>query len=372
MIKLIKPKKHNSFLTNLFAQEGFSLLEVMVAAGILGVISVGVMQLNQNMGRSSKRMNQQLDIVQLANKVQPLISDNITCRLSFSGRPLINGGSATGTNGILNDKSESVIKVGDIYGDLTVTRITFSDVEVANPAVVYNTRNPTNPSAPAIPTLKRSARIRIDLKRGTSTDDRANRQATVGVLETAQFFETTFFVRNVSPYQEIIDCSGKATGFADEACRILKGQFDGDRCRSINITNSTSPANQFAASFEGNVRIIPGSGGTAGTLSVANSLTVNGATALSGNLSVGGTTTFNGVVNANNRVNVSSNSLHGLCLTGRGCVTTWNVIQRSCTTHAANGSYNVTCPANSFMRGTGYYAYNPFRWVITCCTANVR
>ena len=358
-------KQTISFRT-LLSEGGMSLLEVMVAAGILGVISIGVMQLNQNMSRSSKRMNQQLDIVQLTNKIQPAISVNESCQRSFRMQTLGEGLPATGANGILDGSGNSVIKVGDKYGNLTVTGITFFDVKPAETTQFF-TKDPNNPSGPAIQSRKRAAKIRVDLRRGITGDDKADRHSTVGTLETSRFFETVFFV-DASNHNRILDCHAQGTGYGEEACRTLQGRFDGDRCRSISIANDPTTPNAFAARFQGNVEIAAGGAGATGTLSVAGPTTLNA-------LTVNGATVHNALTTVNARLNINLSSGGQLCL-NNNCITTWNVVVRDCTfAHAfTNGDIsNLACPANYFMVGIGrHLGPNPDVYVIRCCRAHIK
>lgn len=359
-------QKQSTTLRTLLSDSGMSLMEVMVAAGILGVISIGVMQLNQNMSRSSKRMNQQLDVVQLVNRIQPYVSVNDTCQKSFRTQALIEGQPATTANGIVNGNNNSIIKVGDKYGDLTVTGITFFDVQPPEPTQFFS-KDPSNPGGPAIPARKRPAKIKVDIRRGTSGDDRVDRQATVGTLEISEFFETVFFV-DASNTNRILDCQGQGTGYGEEACRTLQGYFDGDRCRSISIANDTITPNAFAARFQGNVEITAGGVGAPGTLNVVGLTTLNA-------LTVNGATIHNALTTVNARLNVTNlTPSGGLCL-NNSCVTTWYVAARDCTIAQAhtNGDLDLTCPANYFMVGMGrHLGYEPDVHVIKCCRAQVR
>lgn len=75
-----------SFLRRQLTQEaGFSLAEVMVAAGMLGVLSLGVTQLMQNSNKTEKRLGQQVNMVQLESDVMDALRNQTACTRTFYG-----------------------------------------------------------------------------------------------------------------------------------------------------------------------------------------------------------------------------------------------------------------------------------------------
>ena len=63
----------------LSSQSGFSLAEIMVAAGMLGVLSLGVSQLMQNSAKTEKRLSQQVNLIALEGKVMESLWDSTAC-----------------------------------------------------------------------------------------------------------------------------------------------------------------------------------------------------------------------------------------------------------------------------------------------------
>lgn len=97
-----------SFLRrSLNQQDGFSLAEVMVAAGMLGVLSLGVTQLMQNSSKTEKRLGQQVNMVQLEASVQDALRNQVACNRTFyaadAGCPGCGGtpGVSTASGGVV-------------------------------------------------------------------------------------------------------------------------------------------------------------------------------------------------------------------------------------------------------------------------------
>lgn len=63
--------------------KGFTLAEIMVATGMLAVISLGVMQLMSNMNRGQKEFEQNAEIRSILNNIEVALQDTNTCNYSM-------------------------------------------------------------------------------------------------------------------------------------------------------------------------------------------------------------------------------------------------------------------------------------------------
>ncbi|ATH09170.1 hypothetical protein BIY24_14820 [Halobacteriovorax marinus] len=72
-------KKNFRFLNS----KGFTLAEIMVATGMLAVISLGVMQLMSNMNRGQKEFEQNAEIRSILNNIEVSLQDTNTCNYSM-------------------------------------------------------------------------------------------------------------------------------------------------------------------------------------------------------------------------------------------------------------------------------------------------
>ncbi len=82
--------------------KGFTLAELVVAAGILGVLSLAGMQLMKNMGDASKFAQSVSDEVDLKNSIRLLLDDERYCRVSLAG----NGSAGAPTSAVTFKKSD--------------------------------------------------------------------------------------------------------------------------------------------------------------------------------------------------------------------------------------------------------------------------
>lgn len=85
-------KKSSSFL-HLFEalfknDDGFSLAEVMVAAGMIGVLSLGVSQLMQNSAKTEKRLGQQINLVSLEAGVREALNNQVACNRTLRAQQM--------------------------------------------------------------------------------------------------------------------------------------------------------------------------------------------------------------------------------------------------------------------------------------------
>jgi hypothetical protein len=82
-----REKEFNNFLKERFLRniEGFSLAEIMVAAGILGMISLGVMQMTQNLQKNQKKFQYDAEINEFLTRLQMGLRDKTACERTFIG-----------------------------------------------------------------------------------------------------------------------------------------------------------------------------------------------------------------------------------------------------------------------------------------------
>ncbi|OUR93616.1 hypothetical protein A9Q84_19295 [Halobacteriovorax marinus] len=76
---------------NLLNSSGFSLAEVMVAAAMVGVVSLGVMQLMTNMTKGQKEFEQNAEIRGIMNRISLGLQDSNTCNYSLVALKYANG-----------------------------------------------------------------------------------------------------------------------------------------------------------------------------------------------------------------------------------------------------------------------------------------
>ncbi|CBW27890.1 putative membrane protein [Halobacteriovorax marinus SJ] len=82
-------KKNFRFLNS----KGFTLAEIMVATGMLAVISLGVMQLMSNMNRGQKEFEQNAEIRSILNNIEVSLQDTNTCNYSLVVNKYIDSGN---------------------------------------------------------------------------------------------------------------------------------------------------------------------------------------------------------------------------------------------------------------------------------------
>lgn len=82
--------------------EGFSLAGVIVAAGLLGALAVGVMQVMKNMADGQAFASSSADELELRTEIRLLLEDEKFCRISFAG----NGSFGTPSSPVVFKKSD--------------------------------------------------------------------------------------------------------------------------------------------------------------------------------------------------------------------------------------------------------------------------
>ncbi|MBT7610564.1 MAG: prepilin-type N-terminal cleavage/methylation domain-containing protein [Bacteriovoracaceae bacterium] len=214
-------------------QSGFSLVEVMIAAGMLGVVSLAVMQMTTNMHKSTKSIEQQSSSMDLLTLTQGILSDEVSCANTLTGITL----SAVGGDvAEIQDKlGNAIISNGTVFaagtpGALSVTGIKIRGFSTApqNPRV-YDTNSPRRQDyndAVGVPHHMGPADIEITLRKSsdvTDTDQEIQRrtlgQATKIIRVGINVVTSTGFV--------IESCFGDQDRYILASCNSLNGKIDG-------------------------------------------------------------------------------------------------------------------------------------------------
>ncbi len=290
-----------SFLLQLLkGNSGFSLAEVMVAAGMLGVLSLGVSQLMQNSAKTEKRLGQQVNMVSLQSEISSALSNQLACTRTFGGTdPMVGGGGQAmtitnawqdfrnyvdGAEHIFTGTSPDELFAGrnnwgraireydgtinpsngkpyGVYGDgsntVTVTNIEyrgFYDGEgqgSSNDADYAGAAQPITGSAPAasiVPVV-----IRVTMTRGNfaqfeamSANERieSNKRRNFGSFEIVRYFKVRVRMRDSN--SRVARCLTAEDDQITDFCQALGGYLDeaDGQCKNIKIadtTNATGP-----------------------------------------------------------------------------------------------------------------------------------
>jgi hypothetical protein len=65
-------------------KSGFSLVEILVAAGLLGAVSLGVMRLTENTNKASKHASQKFETLNTLSSIRSLLSSGDVCKANFN------------------------------------------------------------------------------------------------------------------------------------------------------------------------------------------------------------------------------------------------------------------------------------------------
>ena len=262
----MKYKKIRNFLNS---SNGFTLVEIMLAVGMLGLVSLGVMKISQDAGKIRKVSTEKLETENLISKIHRSFRDPETCRSTLFGKdptgvgqridsiikkagimdikvyegatPDIDGDELSQYNGasIVNTyvRADCPNEVGSASKPCTYGsgpgRILLKELKI----LAYEKTHPDS-SKPASPYKNNSkvAFIEMTLVKGIAigkTDTSKVQGVTLGDME---------FKRRVSvgvlldSNNRIADCITELTSFQSGACDQLNGHVDFDnRCKNLSI-----------------------------------------------------------------------------------------------------------------------------------------
>ena len=116
---------------------GFSLAEILVAAGLLGIVAVGVININKQMNQGMKTGELRFDKMQTQKEILQVLSDTDSCTQTFSGINAKTGSVSDIKDGSGNIKFQINEKTG--IQNLEIANFTLSDshssVSVVSPGM---------------------------------------------------------------------------------------------------------------------------------------------------------------------------------------------------------------------------------------------
>ena len=110
-------------------KRGFSLVEIMVAAAMLGAVSLGVMSLQKNMKKGEVISETKMEELELRRLITTLLTDQLACKNTFLGSNI--GSPITQ---IKNSAGSVVYQTDNTYGNNTVkiTSMSTQDLGIVN------------------------------------------------------------------------------------------------------------------------------------------------------------------------------------------------------------------------------------------------
>ncbi|MFG1500125.1 tail fiber domain-containing protein [Halobacteriovorax sp. XZX-3] len=256
-------KKNNS------NQFGFTLAEVMVAAGLIGVLSLAVVNMIGNINRTSKRASQVFNIQQEIQRISGILADEDSCFKTFDGRSF--GSTANGSSLNFNEIRRST---GPAAGDFETIYTLDQELGGTDGVVHIEAMSATTTSAPGpiylengVNVTKVDASVRITFQKGRfDADIEAVRRGSVGMTEVSRDFPLSFVLNSATG--AVLSCYGSASQYTDAVCDALGGEIDSNgECVQVTLKSRSAgtPEAQVPLDYSAQVGSV-----TAGQISVNN------------------------------------------------------------------------------------------------------
>lgn len=342
----MKSSNHKPSLWKLLNDAGgFSLAEVMVAAGILGILSLAITEMTSNIAKSQRTMEQKFELGSIMSDVEFALRSRIACERTLAGRVVSQAGntfdeirdSSTQNRVLLSSVAGAIGNtLGNNANGFTVTEIRllgFVDegVSPTDPNYIGNTSgthydvvNTIDTSGAAVTRRDGLALVRVTFTKGFAG------QAGRTEEQQADFQRLTATGSNITVHNfrvrvmtdtsnAVVSCQSGDTQILQAACASLGGLYTpGDgRCREIEIFEDPTDADSiYAIKSRNSIKVIGGVaiGSTDGSYAdnvvpPAGSLQVQTTATIGGDASVGGTGTITGNVNALANVGIGGNAV---------------------------------------------------------------
>lgn len=222
---------------------GFSIIEVLVALGILSVLTMAMMQLSETSFQAARAVRQSTTAVSVKQGINTLLNSVSMCAGSFTdldnANPINLGVNWAAPKAIrrISFGTETLAEVGQVHGELNTDRITLTKQEGP-----FDVQVNITPGGPA-PTMQM-------MKRYTATLNLSQRKASAEATPggTAMQSSTFYLVLTADNTGRLHNCYGGAQWdmLRDICEHQLDGEWDASQSPSCLIRRLTL-ANSFAS-----------------------------------------------------------------------------------------------------------------------------
>lgn len=243
-------KKRHNFLKS---TGGFSLVEVMVAAGMLGVVSLGVMQVTQNANKTAKGVSQQVEIQDMLNKVNRAMTSQSACRWTLG---------TAGPNPNVNVTSIGAdfnggFDVNDVYGNQRLSGtypliidsgVTYGEGANSITADAVRVFGYVETGGPLNGQRFGTVSVGVRFKKGRATTSEAkHKKSSFGTQLVTKVFDSINVVVDDAS-NNVTDCYADQNQFLEASCQMLSGTFNTGNglCESISINNESAGTGVFS------------------------------------------------------------------------------------------------------------------------------
>lgn len=245
--------------------KGFTLVEVMVAAGLLGVLSVAVTQIMGNINRGTKKVRQDFEVNSFKNRISTLMLSQEVCSATLSGLEVTDAPGGTAVPFIkklpADTIGDAVFKPNDVVGEagsaFTIQNMNivgycneadgtaFSQNGCGADVNLYGAVNYIDVNGDPVTQRSGVVSLRINLrksnKQGGLTEEQkdAIKKSSFGGLNTVTSIKLNV-ITDVN--NEIIKCFGDKLDYAQAACSAMGGTYFKDEglCRNFVFRNDRS------------------------------------------------------------------------------------------------------------------------------------
>ena len=102
----------------LLKNNGFSMIQVMMAAGMMGVLSLGMMKMMETQRKSAKSIKTGVEVQFFYNELRGYMGKSAYCLANFEGQ-VLNEGDQFELEEIVKPNGKVLFKVGELYGERT-------------------------------------------------------------------------------------------------------------------------------------------------------------------------------------------------------------------------------------------------------------
>jgi prepilin-type N-terminal cleavage/methylation domain-containing protein len=238
------------------SKKGFTLAEVMVAAGLVGVLSVALVNIMGNLGKTSKKMQQDAELIQLKLYAARLLNKETACTRSFGGLTL----SSAGTNVpaiFPNATQPALFSAGTTLGQAaSVMEIQSIDIrgwqDTATPPTfdIADAGRYTQWGVGANLRRRGTARVAIMVEKGrAAVADAQKQKSSYGNVVVPVYFNLQVVVNSANVIQS---CYGDQSEYVAAACDAVGGRIDDlGRCVEYEANNHNAAPGEPAFTVNG-------------------------------------------------------------------------------------------------------------------------